>query len=136
MLIKKERIGLLTVLILLVSLFFSCATDSVGNDTTKNDRDSDINETSAQRIVLGMTMGWNLGNTMDAIGGETSGGNPVTTKEMIDTIAEVGFNTLRLPVSWGQFTGEAPDYLISQKQVTRVREIVDYAIANNMYVIP
>ncbi|MBN2618706.1 MAG: cellulase family glycosylhydrolase [Spirochaetales bacterium] len=133
MLIKRFKLKIYSILTLLLSVLLSCTTGQVESVTTKKERI--MSETNATRIVLEMTAGWNLGNTMDATGGETGWGNPVTTKEMIVTIAEAGFNTLRLPVSWGQFTGEAPNYLISQEQVTRVREIVDYAIDNDMYVI-
>lgn len=35
-------------------------------------------------FVLKLNIGWNLGNTMDATGGETGWGNPITTKEIVD----------------------------------------------------
>ena len=53
---------------------------------------------SAFQIVSDMGAGWNLGNSLEAANTETSWGNPRTTKEMIDGIAEMGFTTLRVPV--------------------------------------
>ncbi len=91
-------------------------------------------------LVKNITIGWNLGNTMDATGtdnlmAETSWGNPKTTKELIATIKKSGFNTLRLPTSWGTHLGQAPDYKIDGEWIRRVQEIVDYSIQNGMFVI-
>lgn len=91
---------------------------------------------SATELVKELKVGWNLGNTMDAAGGETAWGNPVTTQEMIDTVAAKGFNTIRIPTSWGQFAKEKDDkYMISASWLQRVGEIADYALNNDMYVI-
>jgi endoglucanase len=78
-------------------------------------------------------LGWNLGNSMDALGGETGWGNPVTTQAMIDKVAEK-CNYLRLPVTWFEHTGPAPDYRIDPARLRRVKEIVDYAYKAKMYV--
>lgn len=88
-----------------------------------------------------MGVGWNLGNTMDAMGNtanpindETWWGNPKTTKTNLDTLKTAGFNTLRLPVSWDDhFSGT--EYTIDKAWMDRVEEIANYALANNMYVI-
>lgn len=92
-------------------------------------RDIDIHD-----LVGEMKTGWNLGNTFDSLGGkETSWGNPVTTHEMIDTIANAGFNVLRLPVTWHE--NMDADGNISDERMDRVHEVVDYAFDNGMYVI-
>ncbi len=64
-----------------------------------------------QDFVADMGMGWNLGNTFDAI--DCSGlsdeldyegawlpGSTRTTREMIGLVKEQGFRTVRIPVSW------------------------------------
>ena len=89
--------------------------------------------------------GWNLGNTLDACekgsdvkaGMETEimWGNPYTSEEMIKCVAEKGFKTVRLPVTWAQHIGTAPDYIIDAQWLDRVNEIADWALACNMYVI-
>ena len=91
-------------------------------------------------ILADMNVGWNLGNTFDAIGStsvlaETYWGNPKTTKEMIDAIAAQGFNTIRIPVSWKDHVGNAPDYKIDPLWLNRVQEVVDYCVANDLYII-
>lgn len=88
-----------------------------------------------------MTVGWNLGNTFDAIGAgntletETYWGNPRTAQEMIDAISNQGINTVRIPVTWAEHVGSAPDYTINEEWLGRVQEVVDYCFENNMYVI-
>nr|3NDY_A Chain A, Endoglucanase D [Clostridium cellulovorans]3NDY_B Chain B, Endoglucanase D [Clostridium cellulovorans]3NDY_C Chain C, Endoglucanase D [Clostridium cellulovorans]3NDY_D Chain D, Endoglucanase D [Clostridium cellulovorans]3NDZ_A Chain A, Endoglucanase D [Clostridium cellulovorans]3NDZ_B Chain B, Endoglucanase D [Clostridium cellulovorans]3NDZ_C Chain C, Endoglucanase D [Clostridium cellulovorans]3NDZ_D Chain D, Endoglucanase D [Clostridium cellulovorans] len=94
-----------------------------------------VRDVPAQQIVNEMKVGWNLGNTMDAIGGETNWGNPMTTHAMINKIKEAGFNTLRLPVTWDGHMGAAPEYTIDQTWMKRVEEIANYAFDNDMYVI-
>jgi endoglucanase len=94
-------------------------------------RDIDIHE-----LVGEMKTGWNLGNTMDSLGGETAWGNPKTTKEMIDAVAEAGFNVIRIPTSWGEkMITDDGSYKVPDEWMSRVHEIVDYAFENDMYVI-
>ncbi|HVF84823.1 MAG TPA: cellulase family glycosylhydrolase, partial [Abditibacteriaceae bacterium] len=89
-----------------------------------------------------MGIGWNLGNTLEATGGtnlnsvrdyETSWGNPVTTKAMIDGIKASGFNSIRVPVAWSNLMG--PNYTINKELMARVEEVVRYSLDNDMYVI-
>ena len=116
-----------------------------GKDSLKK---SNFKDTTAMKIVKDMKIGWNLGNTLDSVHWEsgnnlptrasdfeTAWGNPVTTKKMIDTIKAAGFNTLRVPVTWFQHTGDAPNYKIDKAWLDRVQQVVDYGIDNNMYVI-
>ena len=90
-------------------------------------------------VVTNMKNGWNLGNTFDAIGGsgngsETSWGMPYTTKEMIDELAASGIKSIRIPVSWVRHV-EDKNYTINPAWMKRVKEVVDWAIENEMYVI-
>lgn len=100
----------------------------------------DMRDISSTQLVKEIKIGWNLGNTMDANGSdtimaETSWGNPKTTIEMIDIVKATGFNTLRVPTTWEPHLGPAPDYIIDSAWLDRVQEIVNYGIANDMYVI-
>ncbi len=82
-----------------------------------------------------LRLGWNLGNTLDAPHGETTWGNPVTTKEMLKTIADLGFKTLRLPISWNCHIGSYPRFVIDIPWLDRVQQIVDWALECGLYVI-
>ncbi len=81
-----------------------------------------------------MGVGWNLGNALDTANkSETYWGNPKTTEAMIDAIYKLGFNTIRIPVSWSYHCDD--DYNIDESWLERVQEIVDWALENDMYVI-
>lgn len=90
---------------------------------------------SSKELLEFMKIGWNLGNTLDAPKGETTWGNPITTKPMIDKIKEAGFNLVRVPVSWHCHVSDGPDYIIDKEFIDRVKEVVDYGIDNDMAVI-
>ncbi len=90
---------------------------------------------SAFDIVNDMGAGWNLGNTLDAIGGETNWGNPFTQRYMIEAVASRGFKTLRIPVTWeGKFQWNG-NRTIDPAWLNRVEQVVNYGLDNNMYVI-
>lgn len=97
----------------------------------------DVDKTSAQ-IAREMKIGWNLGNTLDAWDGtgldsETSWGNPKTTEKMILDIKAMGFCTVRVPVTWSIHVDDAGN--VDSEWMARVKEVVDYAYNNDMYVI-
>lgn len=116
--------------------------------TAKSD-ESSVNELTASEVVKLMGNGINLGNTMEAYGHEnyvksgvdpttfeTLWGQPVTTKEMIDDMKAMGFDTLRIPVAWTNgINFESGDYTIDERLMNRVDEIVNYALDADMYVI-
>ncbi len=85
-----------------------------------------------------ITIGWNLGNTLDATGGyglssETSWGCPKATEELILEVKKAGFNAVRVPTTW--YNHCDGDYNIDAAWMDRVQEVVDYAYDNGMYVI-
>lgn len=96
---------------------------------------------NVNEIVKAMKIGWNLGNSLDSfevsdrLGGETGWGNPATEKRMIDEIASVGFNLIRIPVTWFPYVNDEDHDTICPAHLARVKEVVDYAIANHMFVI-
>lgn len=129
-----KRLGALLLSMMLILGLTACKdkTPSVGSH---NSSDGETEDYTVTELMEEMKIGWNLGNTLDAPNGETSWGQPVTTKEMIDKIHELGFNTLRVPTSWGKHNSGAPDYVIDSDWMDRVEEIVNYALDNDMFVI-
>ena len=99
-------------------------------------------ELSAEELIEEMGAGINLGNTMDGhssmVPSETAWQPREMTKEQITLMHDGGYNTIRIPVTWGkkitrdETTGE---YSIDSAWLDRVNEVVDYAIDNGMYVI-
>jgi endoglucanase len=104
-----------------------------------------FDDMSAAKLVSQIKVGWSLGNTLDAsdlewLGDnptvpqlETGWGNPITTKANIDAIKNAGFNAIRIPVSWAKCADS--EYNIREDWMARVKEVVDYAVANDMFII-
>lgn len=154
--LKKLAAALLS-----AAMVMSCFTACKGNES--NSDSPDLNEAdvsavtstpemtpmrdiSSMELIKEMKVGWSLGNTFDSTIGdpngsetpadwETAWGQPVTTKAMIDSVKAQGFNVLRLPVTWEGKFGEGPDYTINPDWLARIKEVVDYGIANDMFVI-
>ena len=94
-----------------------------------------MSDLTAAEITKGIRIGWNLGNSFDAEGGETGWGNPPVTEELIQTVSGLGFGAVRIPVTWSLHFGPEPDYLIDPEWIIRVEEVVRYVIDNGMYAI-
>lgn len=94
---------------------------------------------SQSQIVAEMGAGWNLGNQLEAsmngYPSETAYGNPVVTENLIKAVKAAGFKTVRIPVSWLNYIGPEPYYSIDYSWMTRVKEVVDYVVDNDMYAI-
>lgn len=93
-----------------------------------------MSDRASVELARQMTIGWNLGNSLDAIGGETAWGNPAVTEQLIDSVKAAGFDAVRIPVAWSKFSDEA-FFTIEDSWMNRVEEVVDYALDNDMYVV-
>ncbi len=89
--------------------------------------------TSVQLTKL-MGIGWNVGNSLDAVGGETNWGNPLITQQLINSVKAAGFKTIRLPVAWSKFSDES-NFVIQTAWLDRVEQVVKYAQNADMYVV-
>lgn len=87
---------------------------------------------SAQYVAGQMTVGWNLGNSLEAICGETAWGGAVTTRQLIDSVKAAGFNTVRIPCAWDC---HAHNGVIDEKWIARVKQVVDYCVDRKLYVV-
>lgn len=101
---------------------------------------------SAEKAAENITVGWNLGNSLDSCGDwidqytaaepadfEKAWGNPVTTKALITAVKNSGFNTVRVPVTWNQHIDAKGN--IDKEWLDRVQEVVDYVISQDMYCV-
>jgi endoglucanase len=92
-----------------------------------------------KELLLEMGAGWNLGNTMEAFNeygpNEEMWGNPKVTPELFTAVKNAGFKTVRIPVTLLTAIGPAPNYAIDPARLTRVKEVVDYACDQGLYVI-
>lgn len=90
-----------------------------------------------------MGIGINFGNTFEACGDlinsssvtnyETAWGSPVVTRELIRGYADEGFGVLRVPVAWSNMM--SGNYEIHPDYITRVKEVIDWALESGLYVI-
>lgn len=98
-------------------------------------------ESSALEFTKGLGMGWNLGNTFDAIDAgksddleyESAWVGVKTEEVFFDTLKDAGFKTIRIPVSWHNHVDE--NYKINEAWLDRVQEVVDWVYNRDMYVI-
>ena len=105
----------------------------------------------AFELVNSIGVGWNLGNALDSrddrrrgiVGSltgitpeehyETYWGNPVTTFEMIESIAQMGFGAVRIPVTYSDHLYD--DFQIRADWLARVRQVVGYVLDTGMYAV-
>ena len=90
---------------------------------------------SAVELAAKIKLGWNIGNTLEATGGETAWGNPKVTKALIDAVKANCFNAIRIPCSWNQNLENAATAKIKMDWLNRVKEVVQYCVDNDMYVV-
>lgn len=65
---------------------------------------------------------------------ETLWGNPKVSEKYIEYLASVGFDAVRLPISWGNHI-DSKDNLISVAWLERIKKVVELIISNGMYCI-
>ncbi len=91
------------------------------------------------KIAEDMGAGWNLGNQLEANANgtpnETAWSNPVVTQELISAVADAGFKTIRVPVSYLDKIDDANGYAVDSAWLDRVEEVVQYCYSEDLYVI-
>ncbi len=136
---------------------------TIGNETNENEEETtteaeseftipeisieakDVPSNEGTDFVKALKLGVSLGNTFDAYSGcgykesadlsmETVWQSAVTTREIIRSYHDAGFDTIRIPVSWHNHLVD-DDYTISEKWLNRVYEVVGWALDEGMYVI-
>ncbi len=123
--VRYERI--VSLLLCLCFLLSMGASKSTMNSKAK---------TNAMDYVSKMEPGWNLGNSFDAVGNETSWGNPIVSKELIYAIKEQGFNSIRIPITWiGHFDEKDENYKITESYFDRLDMVIKDALEAGLYVI-
>jgi len=90
---------------------------------------------TAKVLAAKIVAGWNLGNSLEVPSDETAWGNPKTTQQLIDAVKASGINAIRIPCAWDSYIEDATTCKIKASWLTRVKEVLDYCINDNMYVI-
>ena len=94
-------------------------------------------EINAKKAAEMLGLGWNLGNSYDCHGTwfdnvrmETAWGNPIVTRDLIHFVAQTGFSTVRVPVTWYMHMDE--NGVIAEDWLKRVRRTVRMILAEGM----
>lgn len=145
----KKRIlsGILVIFMLLLMVFNT--SKQLTNDIFISETDIPLSDgadssVTALEFVSSMGAGWNLGNSFCCYDGKSYGektvayyetlwGNPATTKTTIDALKAKGFKTVRIPITYRNHIDA--NNQIDEKWLSRVKEVVDYVIQNDMYCI-
>ncbi len=127
----------------LASAFAMCISmascDSKDNNSSEDEGEKlmEMRDIPSTELVKEMTVGWNLGNTLDATGttidSEIAWQGNFTRKEMFDLVKASGFDVVRIPVTWEGHIQE--DGTVDPEWMARVHEVVDYAFDNDLFVI-
>lgn len=140
-----------------ITAFLSAAAISVcllvSCDKITTDK-GEMRDITSETLVSEMKLGWNLGDTLDVCAADRDGdgkineapaegeevdetlwGNPKATKKLFEKIKDDGFNSVRIPITWRDHLGDAPDYKINDNWMNRVEDVVNYAYSLDMYII-
>ncbi len=151
--VKRKIICAISAMAVGATMLFSAFAVNVENDSS----DSGVvrENLTAMEVSKEMGLGINLGNTMEAYwldnnkqysGAQTIGNNTTldyetcwgaveTTQEIIDGMKDAGFNTVRIPVYWGNMMNSDGTFTINDEYIARVKEIVDYCMNDDLYAV-
>ncbi|MGD9993468.1 MAG: cellulase family glycosylhydrolase [Salinivirgaceae bacterium] len=104
-------------------------------NTSPQEPDNTGMTSTATELAAKIVLGWNLGNSLEAPGGETTWGNPATTQALIDLVKQSGFNAIRIPAAWNSHLSNATTAEINPVWLARVKDVVQYCVNNDLYVI-
>jgi len=147
MLLRKRLISMLTALACMISVM--CVFGQVASYSSNVNAVSTLTGQSATDITSQMTIGWNLGNSLDSYNASydisvspkkfaTCWGNPEPTKELLETVKNAGFNTVRIPTTWFQhlaYNESTDTYEIDPTWLAYVKQTVDYAYDMDLFII-
>ncbi len=142
--------------ILAMILCVMAALCGCGQTNSTPEFDKSVSMTASEAAER-MGIGLNLGNTMEAYEAtncekssyewipicgdntpkdyETRWGAIETTQKIIDGIKAEGFNTVRIPVFWGNMMENDGTWTIDPDYLERVKEIVDYCMNADMFAV-
>lgn len=108
-------------------------------------------DNDAWALARTLGLGWNMGNHFDAYynwhyvdndgfdwynyPSETVWGCDPATSATFKGVKAAGFTSVRIPVTWLNYIGPAPEYKIDEKWMNRVHEVVGLAHAEGLNVI-
>ena len=132
----KRKLFLAAALAAVCVLLFGCGQKEQVIDGSKYKSIYSAGETDYSdgwALMDNIKAGWNLGNTLDAP--HEGDWSPAATKENIKSVKKLGFNAVRVPVTWTEHIGDGPEYRIDKEFMDRVEQVVDWVLDEEMYCI-
>ncbi|MCL2035863.1 MAG: glycoside hydrolase family 5 protein, partial [Oscillospiraceae bacterium] len=133
-----------------ITIMVFCPTGCPGNNCGAS-TSVDFKSLTAAQLVADIGIGWNLGNAFDSHNAnngtigyglttsistlETLWHSNRPTQNLIRSVKSQGFNTIRIPVTWYKVADPNNNYAIRAEWMARIKEVVDWAIEEDMYVI-
>lgn len=89
---------------------------------------------TAFETAANIAMAINIGNTLEATGGETAWGAVQINADYINGICQAGFDAVRLPVAWYGHSDKSENCVIDADWMNRVEEVVNLCVSKGLYV--
>ena len=104
---------------------------AAGTGSSSSDMPSD-----AKTLISKIYAGINIGNTMECPSGEGAWSGYKVNAKYIAGLKAAGFNAVRIPCAWHSYIKSgSTTYEIDATWMARVKEVVDYCISYDMYVV-
>ncbi len=87
-----------------------------------------------QEAIVQMQKGINLGNTFEPPY-EAGWNNPKAEEYYFDMYKEAGFQCVRIPVRWDNYTGKTAPYTISKTWLDRIEQVVDWGLERDLFIV-
>lgn len=129
-----------TVIFWLMLLLLSCSKKSTEPDNKNNPQDiwpfdpPSTEPLDAFEMNAKIGRGFNMGNALESAGQEGDGGMYIRD-EYLQIIADAGFNSIRLPVSWSYRSSSSPPFSIEYSFFERVDHVVQTALQYGLIVV-
>lgn len=103
----------------------------------------DTDDSSKTYFANNLSSGWNLGNYFDSWSSSESNsafstnwcGTDITSQTVFDNVKSAGFDFVRIPITWRGHLGSSPSYTINASFLSKVKTVVDYALAAGLTVV-
>jgi len=105
--------------------------------------EQDYQPVTPEEVCQHISFAWNLGNHFDSFGFPADANHDsvnywdqsTSTEALYKNLAANGVKTVRIPVTWGAWEGEAPEYTINPDFMALVKQNVHWAKDNGLNVI-
>ncbi len=95
---------------------------------------SAIAQLSPHEAITRMTRGINLGNTHEPPY-EAGWNNPKAQEYYFDMYTEAGFNFVRIPVRWDNYTLKTAPYTVTDAWLDRIEQVADWGLSRGLIVV-